>query len=150
VSRTSVEPILRLKLKPRNKSRDPIQLMRDDDEGATSSSNNNNNNNNNCTTPRNTMSTDASAIFLQIPDDALLWIAQYAAPPDIYNLCLTSRHFFRADTGNAASKKKATSKKKAKVNRAQDVGAKRGGGGNAPGALLATKLLRSSLLSNLR
>jgi hypothetical protein len=77
--------------------------------------------------------------LIDLPDEAMLIVAEFLKPPEVYRLCLTSKRFFRrvnstTDESNASSKE----------------GHHHGGGGMAPGALICTKLLRFSLLQSLK
>ena len=70
-------------------------------------------------------------MFASLSDENWKIISSFAAPPDVYNLSLSSVHFFREATASAAaSEKNATSSPSDKK-------------------VLATQLLRSSLLSSL-
>ena len=65
--------------------------------------------------------------LIDLFDEVIADIAHYLLPPDVYNLCLTSKRFHRPTT-------LPTSPDYLEL------------GGNAPGALLSTRLLRISLL----
>lgn len=86
---------------------------------------------------------ELSATFVDIPDDPMLLVAQFLKPPQVYNLCLTNHDRFFRQAGNSAS-----------LNDGMTGGASAAShqarGGNAPGALFSTNLLRHSLLSSLR
>lgn len=67
-------------------------------------------------------------LFAALSDENWKMISSFAAPPDVYNLSLSSVHFFReaSSDNNSASSAKTSNK-----------------------VVLATQLLRSSLLSSL-
>ena len=65
--------------------------------------------------------------LIDLFDEVIADIAHYLLPPDVYNLCLTSKRFHRPTT-------LPTSPEYLEL------------GGNTPGALLSTRLLRISLL----
>jgi len=69
-------------------------------------------------------------LFASLSDENWKIISSFAAPPDIYNLSLSSVHFFREATVTTASEKNAASSSNDRK-------------------VLATQLLRSSLLSSL-
>eukprot|EP00985_Skeletonema_marinoi_P005743 scaffold2491_cov127-Skeletonema_marinoi.AAC.7 len=69
-------------------------------------------------------------LFASLSDENWKIISSFAAPPDIYNLSLSSVHFFREATVTTASENSAASSSNDRK-------------------VLATQLLRSSLLSSL-
>ena len=84
--------------------------------------------------------TDAN-LFASLPDTTWEMISSYAAPPDVYNLSLSSKHFFReVSTDKPSAKKTPSANAAAKGNAASSSNDKK---------VLATQLLRSSLLSSL-
>ena len=86
--------------------------------------------------------TPPSSLFASVPEVCWELISSLAAPPDVYNLCLSSKHFHtRPDTSESSPVKKrprraAAAKAKAKVD-------------DDTTPVLATRLLRESLLSSL-
>lgn len=70
-------------------------------------------------------------LFVSLSDENWKMISSYAAPPDVYNLSLSSVHFFREATVTASSDNNSASS----------------AGDNK--VVLATQLLRSSLLASL-
>ena len=53
---------------------------------------------------------DADAnLFASLPDTTWEMISSYAAPPDVYNLSLSSKHFFREVSADKPSAKKTPS-----------------------------------------
>ena len=85
----------------------------------------------------------SSSLFASVPEVCCELVSSLAAPPDVYNLCLSSKHFHtRPDTDTSESspvnkrpRRAAAAKAKAKMDYTTPV--------------LATRLLRESLLSSL-
>ena len=84
----------------------------------------------------------SSSLFASVPEVCWELVSSLAAPPDVYNLCLSSKHFHtRTDTSESSSpvskrpRRAAAAKAKAKIDYTTPV--------------LATRLLRESLLSSL-
>ena len=85
----------------------------------------------------------SSSLFASVPEVCWELVSSLAAPPDVYNLCLSSKHFHtRPDTDtsegspvNKRPRRAAAAKAKAKMDDTTPV--------------LATRLLRESLLSSL-
>ncbi len=96
---------------------------------------------------RKTTSDDADAasasLFAWLPETAWHQIATYAIPPDVYNLCLSSVHFF-----HEISVSSADAEKKCGVRRSKRLAAASSSSDKKQN-LLATNLLRTSLLSSL-
>lgn len=113
-----------------------------------------------------TMKSDVNAnadappsLFATIPEVAWEAVSAFASPPDVYQLCLSSA-YFHTDPSNVASdddvSKKASGSSKAgssKTKKGRSGGSKLSSTGttssNKPKAVLATRLLRASLLSSL-
>ena len=87
-------------------------------------------------------------MFISVPQTCWELIASFATPPSIYNLALTSKHFFNPSTVDAAPVKAAASKATRRSTRVRDS-AKSGDANSSSAPLLATHLLRCSLLSSL-
>ena len=81
----------------------------------------------------------SSSLFALVPEVCWELVSSLAAPPDVYNLCLSSKHFHtRPDTSGvspANKRHRRAAAAKSKVDNTTPV--------------LATRLLRSSLLSSL-
>ena len=85
----------------------------------------------------------SSSLFASVPEVCWELVSSLAAPPDVYNLCLSSKHFHtRPDTDtsegspvNKRPRRAAAAKANAKMDDTTPV--------------LATRLLRESLLSSL-
>ena len=102
---------------------------------------------------------DASpSLFATIPDVTWEAVSAFASPPDVYQLCLSSAHFHTdpaAAVASAADSKKASGSSNAggsKKKKSRSGGNKRPsttGNKTKPEDVLATRLLRASLLSSL-
>ncbi|KAL7541679.1 hypothetical protein ACHAXR_011125 [Thalassiosira sp. AJA248-18] len=78
--------------------------------------------------------TPSSLVLASVPEVTWLLVASFAAPPDVYNLALSSKHFHTASSSvaNGGSKRPT-----------------RSAAAKPPPPVLATRLLRQSLLSSL-
>lgn len=83
----------------------------------------------------------SASLFASLPETAWHQIATYAIPPDVYNLCLSSVHFFHEVSVSSADAAKKCSVRRSKRLAAASSDDKKN--------LLATNLLRTSLLSSL-
>ena len=104
-----------------------------------------------------------TSLFATIPDVTWEAVSAFASPPDIYQLCLSSAHFHTdpaaaaAAVASAADSKKKTSgisnaggSKKKKKKKSRSGGNEEESPATAkPKGVLATRLLRASLLSSL-
>ena len=110
-----------------------------------------------------TADTDAN-LFASLPDTTWEMISSFAAPPDVYNLSLSSKHFFREVSTDKPSEKKSPSANVAakgnvgrRSKRLAAVAATASAATSETNAasssndkkVLATQLLRASLLSSL-
>lgn len=90
---------------------------------------------------------DASLnLFATIPDAAWEAVSAFASPPDVYQLCLSSAHFH---TNPAASASGGDCEKKADKSKSGGSKSTTATTTTNSKAVLATRLLRSSLLSSL-
>lgn len=93
--------------------------------------------------------------FSTVPEVCWQMISSFATPPDVYNLCLSSKHFFgttiSVDDAKPAAKKKSKSGKKSQKNskKKKNASVRASSGDKSPSPFMATRLLRSSLLSSL-
>jgi hypothetical protein len=90
----------------------------------------------------------SASLFASLHETAWHHIASYAAPPDVYNLCLSSVHFFHevAISSSAdAEKKQSNNVRRSK----RKLAAATSSSSNEKKNLFATNLLRTSLLSSL-
>ena len=85
----------------------------------------------------------SASLFASLPETAWHHIVTYAIPPDVYNLCLSSVHFF-----HEVSVSSADAAKKCSVRRIKRLAAASSSSDKKQN-LLATNLLRTSLLSSL-
>ena len=100
-----------------------------------------------------------TSLFATIPDVTWEAVSAFASPPDIYQLCLSSAHFHTDPAAAVAVASAADSKKEASDNGKGGSSKKKkgrsGGKVQEPPAttmskgVLATRLLRASLLSSL-
>ncbi len=99
------------------------------------------------------INTTMQSLFLSIPDVNWQLVASFAAPPDVYNLSLSSKQFFRPTTlpDTVDIMKNGTTDPKRKRNRRKNNkgGSKKKKGTSSTLPLLATRLLRESLLYSL-
>lgn len=101
-----------------------------------------------------TKTSDATSIFGTIPDVSWEAVAAFAAPPDVYHLCLSSAHFHTdpavaADAGKKMSGSADTKKKSGGKSNKMKARVTTAAASNNQPSLLATRLLRKSLLSSL-
>lgn len=101
-----------------------------------------------------TKTSDATSIFGTIPDVSWEAVAAFAAPPDVYHLCLSSAHFHTdpavaADAGKKMSGSADTKKKSGGKSNKMKARVTTSTASNKQPSLLATRLLRKSLLSSL-
>ena len=85
------------------------------------------------------------SLFATIPEVCWEAVSAFASPPDVYQLCLSSAHFHTEpvrSNGNAGNANGNTKKKSRSSNKPSSANVK-------SDAVLATRLLRSSLLSSL-
>ena len=96
------------------------------------------------------------SLFATIPDRTWEAVSAFASPPDVYQLCLTSAHF-HTDPATVASDDD-TNKKASGIDKTSSPKKKKSRSGSnkeessattKPKAVLATRLLRASLLSSL-
>ena len=89
----------------------------------------------------------SASLFASLHETAWHHIASYAAPPDVYNLCLSSVHFFHevAISSSADAEKKQCNVRRSK----RKLAAATSSSSNEKKNLFATNLLRTSLLSSL-
>jgi len=87
--------------------------------------------------------TTSGVVIASLPETAWHQIATYAIPPDVYNLCLSSVHFF-----HEVSVSSADAAKKCSVRRSKRLAAASSSSDKKQN-LLATNLLCTSLLSSL-
>ena len=85
----------------------------------------------------------SASLFASLPETAWHHIVTYAIPPDVYNLCLSSVHFF-----HEVSVSSADAAKKCSVRRIKRLAAASSSSDKKQN-LHATNLLRTSLLSSL-
>jgi uncharacterized coiled-coil protein SlyX len=88
----------------------------------------------------------AASLFASLHETAWHHIASYAAPPDVYNLCLSSVHFFH-EVAISSSAPDAGKKQCGRLKR--KLAAATSSSSNEKKNLFATNLLRTSLLSSL-
>ena len=112
-------------------------------------------------------------LFTSVPDECWNLVSSFAAPPSVYNLALSSKHFFRSigedetvaaavldppssfqcalDMGFSAPFLRDKTEQELEALLSRNEGNARGAGASSTAAspLLATRLLRQSLLSSL-
>ena len=90
----------------------------------------------------------SASLFASLHETAWHHIASYAAPPDVYNLCLSSVYFFHeveiSSSAPDAGKKQCNARRSKR-----NLAAATSSSSNEKKNLLATNLLRTSLLSSL-
>jgi hypothetical protein len=90
----------------------------------------------------------SASLFASLHETAWHHIASYAAPPDVYNLCLSSVYFFHevdiSSTAPDAGKKQCNVRQSKRLKVAASSSSS-----NEKKNLFATTLLRTSLLSSL-
>ena len=87
-------------------------------------------------------------MFISVPQTCWELIASFATPPSVYNLALSSKHFFNTSTTVDAAHDAKPAKATRRSTRVRDK-AKSGDANLSSAPLLATHLLRCSLLSSL-
>jgi len=88
-------------------------------------------------------------MFISVPQTCWELIASFATPPSVYNLALSSKHFFNPMTVDAAPATKPAAAKATRRSTRIRGNAKSGDTASSTNPLLATHLLRCSLLSSL-
>lgn len=101
------------------------------------------------------------SLFATISDVAWEAVSAFASPPDVYQLCLSSAHFHtdpaavasggdaKKNASDSGSSTSSSSKKKKKNSRSGGNKKESSATSNKSKAVLATRLLRASLLSSL-
>lgn len=91
----------------------------------------------------------AASLFATLPGTAWHHIVTYATPPDVYNLCLSSAHFFREEVVPVVVSSAENAAVKCSVRRSKRRAVASSSPSREKKNLLATELLRMSLLSSL-